>query len=389
MSHSNFVKPMLEEQPFISLNDAVKYAYENYYGHPFGRRVAPERLRASNRVLHGILHAGSCMELIPRLDELYRKHGQKAYTRALAKVAKYFNLTVKGLIKLVQITALFHDCARQADGKDEWEEASAAELKAYLLGKNINAKLAEILAQCVIKNEEDFNKKINELCPEFHELDYLRQLINMADTIEIVRDRSTFHFKFLPLIIKKPFTITEALIADLIKLVKEIAKKTFSESRSNELNLIIEISPGRRVDGELESEKCVKKGHDNTFKDWYAKYNAQENEVELTDKDDVEEKANENTSETQEYLAGLQALDELDKNLVYTPSCCRAILYGAIGALLGVLISAAGGPLLTACLVGVGFFAGATTVNYLYSKRNTEYIAKEISPQHAKLSCSP
>jgi hypothetical protein len=185
-----------------STHEAAAYAFKKYYGKSFAIlwRTNNE-LKASNRMIHGILHAVGCASLIREIDELYRNH-VSGYSDMMQTIASAFQLSQEEVLTLIEIAAVFHDSGRKADGVDYWDVSSSKNLYAYLIKQNTPQNLAKLIQLTVAfkDNPQHFlehSTKIQEL--KTLDLRYLRHLINMADTLEVIRARGVFHCKYFPI----------------------------------------------------------------------------------------------------------------------------------------------------------------------------------------------
>jgi hypothetical protein len=216
---------------------AVKFAYLEYYGKPFPKdKKGNDQLKPSNRFYHGIMHALGCVELIPKVDKLYRKHVSD-YPETMDKIAEAFGYSTKELLILVQTAALFHDTGRQADGIDYWDNDSANILYKYLTDQDIPQNLATLLKltiQCK-DNLAEFKREAAEI-PEINglEIDYLRHLINNADTFEVIRVRKQFECRYLQIpqhVANNQLKDQDSLPDDITQLVVDTANKINGEYR--------------------------------------------------------------------------------------------------------------------------------------------------------------
>ncbi len=263
----------------IDLNDAVEYANYNYYltplkvtnigklqlpftvpfGHNLVKLETLERDQYLIRCSHGLLHAVSAMELIDTISETYSEHVE-GYDDALNRMAVAFSISNKKLIDLIKIAALFHDSARLGDGEDLWDPQSAAACKTYLKSEQCHVPddLASFIADTIAfkDNKDKFVEKWRWVGLETGGpiiCDFARQLLNMADCLEVMRCRTVFDVKYLP--------IAEHLDADVIKnkiipnLVVNHRQKISEEGRLSKKGLI-------QFKGELFSEAPKKAAYD-------------------------------------------------------------------------------------------------------------------------------
>jgi hypothetical protein len=147
------------------------------------------------------------MVLIPDLHRLYQAHVED-YQSSLDAITAAFGIEdSEQLIRFVQIAALFHDSGRQADGPDLWETQSGTHLDQYLthLAPGIRPPhgFIQLLKLAVIHKDSraDFLRAVQPYRTTLTDgqIDYLRHLINTADTIEIIRCRTVFNGAYLPI----------------------------------------------------------------------------------------------------------------------------------------------------------------------------------------------
>ena len=218
------------------LKNAFVEAYLKHYGRPCadcGTNLPP--IAATNRPFHGILHAAGCMDLIPEIHSLYIRY-VKDYETAFDNIAQRFQISAEELLTLIQTAALFHDSGREGDrGEDLWDEQSGDILYDFLITKHIPANLALFLREALVykDNPKSFietSAKITELnqLPSTT-IDYIRQLVNMADTLEVIRVRDCFKYKYLPIMTQ---STNPKLIDEVDELIKSVAKRINQESRT-------------------------------------------------------------------------------------------------------------------------------------------------------------
>lgn len=127
--------------PFIASLTGQQYASRIIYEEPPGYKTGIPRF------VHGITHVASVAILISVLENLYRKQGLES------------ELLNDEEIKLLQIAALFHDAAREAEGVDLWDHESALILYYYL--RRVLAVGRET-AKCIA--EATANKDLSDGC---------------------------------------------------------------------------------------------------------------------------------------------------------------------------------------------------------------------------------
>jgi len=206
------------------LKEAIQYAERFFYSKPFTKHqignhvvdiipgihklsrpihvVETESFRTRQRLSHGILHVIAAADLIGKIHEQYKQ--ARKYSPAeqdLQDLAAHFNLSSETLLTLVKVAAIFHDSGRKGDGIDRWDEESADNLESYLSEKSgihgLNKNLIKLLGNTIRYKDDTagFYKACLELgLAEIKSLqaDYLRQLLNNADTLEVLRCRDSF-----------------------------------------------------------------------------------------------------------------------------------------------------------------------------------------------------
>ncbi|RUR15282.1 hypothetical protein ELY21_14865 [Legionella sp. km535] len=215
-----------------SLSNIIEYVNYHYYSKPmtvinFEKLSLPiptslTRLKSNHgheflmRKSHGILHTLSAMELIDKIDHAYTQH-VVGYSGAIQEIANCFDIESDDLLMLIRIAVLFHDSAREGDGMDLWDPQSAEACKKYLLSIcKLEASLAELIADLVqYKDEQDvFITKHQAI---HRDIDYLRQLVNMADTLEVLRCRDVFKPQYMPIANHvKPEIMLNTIIPELV-----------------------------------------------------------------------------------------------------------------------------------------------------------------------------
>ncbi|AHE66193.1 SidE phosphodiesterase domain-containing protein [Legionella oakridgensis] len=226
------------------LKHALKKAYTEYYGKPYDNRPLPV-LKASYRHHHGILHAIGCMELIPKIHKLYCSHVYN-YEHTIAELANAFKISSEDLLTLIQATALFHDSGRQGDGIDYWDKESSDNLYNFLITQNIAPELAQLLKlaiqykdnQAAFIAESSQIPKLAHLTATNINADYVRQLVNMADTLEVIRVRRVFDYHHLPIMqLPEEVLLQSASLSDEVDaLVISVARRIHKENRAYYLN---------------------------------------------------------------------------------------------------------------------------------------------------------
>lgn len=216
------------------LKRAIQSAYSDYYRNKFGKK-SKQHLKPSNRTHHGIMHAIGCATLVPQIDKLYREHVTD-YPETIANISAAFECSEQDFITLVQTAAVFHDSGRQGDGVDRWDHQSSLALEAYLVSQGIPQNLAKLM-QLLIQFKDDaaqFAIEVNRL-PELGGLDaeYVRHLMNTADTLEVIRVRAVFGCEYLPIysIERSKFYSYQEVHAKVHALIQATATNINNEHR--------------------------------------------------------------------------------------------------------------------------------------------------------------
>jgi hypothetical protein len=241
------------------LKQAVLDAYTRHYGLPLeankNKDGIPE-LAASNRRYHGIMHALGCMDLTPVAHDLYLKHITD-YPSTFEAVATHFDISTDDLLTLIKTTTLFHDSARTADGPDLWEKESAKQCSDYLTEKGVTDDLANFLANTILNKDApgDFSQHLQTLGLTAN-ADYIRQLVNMADTLEILRVRPNFDSARLSIFSIAEHKILEraALESSLQTLIIQVADRIIFERRAKNSTELTQPAVNFKVTGPCDFE---------------------------------------------------------------------------------------------------------------------------------------
>ena len=137
-------------------------------------------------------------------------------------------------LKLIQIAILFHDSAREGDGKDIWDLESALLLYFYLKKLGIEEKEAIKLAQAVANKDSEesgyyYVLRILKDGPSWEQIE--KQLVNIfqitihdPDCLDIIRARDAFSAKKLflsQLYLANAFDIIAQLIVEAKSLIRK------------------------------------------------------------------------------------------------------------------------------------------------------------------------
>ena len=173
------------------INKAVQTAYR-LYARPMNHFSGNTELKPSHRMLHGIGHALSVMELIPEVLEIYPHDPFSGQLESIFGPKEKF-------IELVQILALFHDSARRGDGVDKWDRQSSQNAMCFLRQHqpDMDGDLVKLLGLAAEHkdNAEAFKRSIpRQYKQHAQDLDLIRQLVKTADQLEIMRCRPRGYF---------------------------------------------------------------------------------------------------------------------------------------------------------------------------------------------------
>ena len=168
----------------------VARLYNGIYSIPYPRT---NKNHGIARSIHGIQHVTRAAINIPIFANLYRRFGN---VEALA-------LTNED-IKLLQIAALFHDSAREAEGEDHWDQESALFFYEYVTKSlGLSPIKAKLFAEAIANKDADeanyfelkgiYWVKREEKSPK----NIYQKLIHDADCLEIIRARDHFDANYL------------------------------------------------------------------------------------------------------------------------------------------------------------------------------------------------
>lgn len=234
------------------LSSVIGYVNYHYYSCPLtqfniGKIVIPfipslESVKSSSgrefkiRISHGLLHAISAMEAIDDIINAYEKYVEN-WDEHIEELTKKLDVDKSNLIGLIKIAVLFHDSARKGDGQDLWDIESGDACYHYLREK---LGLTDLIANRVadaIRYKDDRALYIQRNGAEF---DLLRELVNMADNLEVIRCRDKFEPKYLEIYKRLQHRNDHVSLID--ELVVPHRKRIFNEGRLHRKGRI--ISPG-------------------------------------------------------------------------------------------------------------------------------------------------
>lgn len=166
----------------------------------------PQREQGLVRGIHGLRHATRVAiytDMLHRFrsTKIVGKNGQPDGfpEKAVAQVAKFFNITPENVLMLTKFAAFFHDSAREDEQQDKWDHRSAENCYDFLIQQGVNTEIARFFANAArYKSErENFNAYLSNTLSitnnlEQNNFDYIRQLIAYSDQLDIMRCKSEF-----------------------------------------------------------------------------------------------------------------------------------------------------------------------------------------------------
>ena len=190
--------PITFEAP---IEEHIRWIFRTVFAHPYQEQAPIEGIM---RVTHGVLHAARAALFIPVFYALCHLYQQFSFSKRLSPDE----------LKLLQITALWHDTGRSKDGADtqESESRSAQNLYYYLtevLGIDIATATSYKLAIV--------NKEVKAYCLQH----FIAFLLHEVDCIDIIRVK-TFSAQYLYFnqAIAKEYTMAFNVMARLITEVR-------------------------------------------------------------------------------------------------------------------------------------------------------------------------
>lgn len=178
-----------------------------------------------SRCTHGAMHASRVVAFV-KIIHLFRQDKGDTIIHAIAELIRKYNLTLVQLINLLQITALFHDVAREDEGIDHWDEESAQVCAHFLKKqvKDLSDVIISLLSNTIFykDNTQGFIDAAISLGLNPEEAiisDYLRQLVHDADCLDVMRVRKTFKMQFLDMVNADGL---QHAIEDMKAFVKEV-----------------------------------------------------------------------------------------------------------------------------------------------------------------------
>src|SRR3990167_906011 len=148
LSHKELPEGLLKPANITLISDISVHAskvWQDIYQHPYVGRMR------TDRSIHGISHVARVAYYIPVIANLY------------CQLEKEKSIHQDD-VKLLQLAALFHDCAREDDGVDRWDNESAEFLYHYLtLTLDVPDAKAVIFAECIANKDYEPGQKYQQL----------------------------------------------------------------------------------------------------------------------------------------------------------------------------------------------------------------------------------
>jgi hypothetical protein len=196
-----YSKPMTQFNPG-KMNPMPLLPPMHLFTHPLKQLKTCSGFETPVRPSHGLLHVLGAMELIDGIRDQYDK--VKTYGASEKMICDTLDISSEELFKFIKLAALFHDSGRQGDGIDRWDPQSAENFRNYLRQElKVDENICELFASTIEYKDDRaaFFLKARALYGEefAQHADYLRQLVNMADTIEVLRCRNLFDPSYMPL----------------------------------------------------------------------------------------------------------------------------------------------------------------------------------------------
>ncbi len=150
------------------------------------------------REIHGVMHVVRAQFYVLFFDQIMHRYCGTHRAKCLSFIQEVLGLTEAHTILLIRYAVLLHDSGRKGEGEDLWEDDSANNLYYFLRQQEDPEYIAQCFAQAIrykdrkddyiefLKNywnddEYEHRKTPVEL------FDYIRQLVYLADCLDIIR----------------------------------------------------------------------------------------------------------------------------------------------------------------------------------------------------------
>lgn len=154
------------------------------------------------RETHGAQHASRTALWVLLMHGVLKILIPKYVNTSFQKIAKHVALNEEQILLFILITMGAHDSAREGEGRDVWETKSFLYalniLEELGLGKQ-EARLFAVAIQFKDKPDEylDELRKLGIKEDDINHFDYIRKIINIGDTIDIMRIAGIFNPSYL------------------------------------------------------------------------------------------------------------------------------------------------------------------------------------------------
>ncbi len=176
------------------------------------------------RQIHGGMHVGRASLWVIALHKMIKDHFPGYVSLALTSMKQSFELEESDVIDLTRLAVICHDSARCNEGRDYWDKQSAEKFKKQMARHPYSEKVLEIFA--VASANKDKENAFSLWLATNHQdqaCHYIRQLIKLADCIDIIRCCGSYQFD----VILNEFAqvkTTSALRENFTKVMMEFAK---------------------------------------------------------------------------------------------------------------------------------------------------------------------
>lgn len=200
-----------------ALTEHSAFAFRHFYSQPYLNKK--ELTYGFVRFYHGIAHANRVAIFASVMANLYRRYGDHEAI-----------LLTKTDLRLIQITALFHDACREDDGHDYWDQDSAVALYYYLMVLGAGQQKSILLAEAIANKDADADYYQLQVSTD-GQLSWIKQqsrpkncyqkIIHDADCLDIIRARTQFDARYLDFY-KYIAEIDDVAFEEMAQLIAEV-----------------------------------------------------------------------------------------------------------------------------------------------------------------------
>jgi len=176
---------------------------EQYYLAPMDRsKKSNLRNGHIERTVHGAMHACRVTLWALVMHQFLQKIASNYVHASLDKIAAHVHSNANTVLLLILITATCHDSARRGEGGDVWEAESADNTRHFLISLGLEETHARLFANAIQwkDNIAQYNKELIKFgiaAQDCNAFDYIRKLINLGDTLDIMRCMQPFDTKYV------------------------------------------------------------------------------------------------------------------------------------------------------------------------------------------------